>query len=207
MAAEFFSSLKFGVAPETIACPMGDVRMGLFDPHGETRFICTQDLNGCSAVVIISSIACIIAHIPPLPTYTDDPYIGTNNARFMMERVRATFQANRAYFPECHSWVIVATWGGQLALPEQASILEATIDQQLGIPRRTVTYTALPRGAPRNELKGTVIVVVKPQEKPCVWIEGELQQPDAESADVDHVTDVLGSGLVGGFTLLSSSIA
>ena len=100
-----------------------------------------------------------------------------------MDRVRNAFLENRQLFLECYSWVIVATWGGQLALPEQASILEATIDQQLGIPRRTVTYTALPRGAPRTELKGTVLVVVKPQETPRVWIEGELQPFDAETAD------------------------
>lgn len=183
-AADYFAPLKYGVAPETIACAMGDVKISVFDRHGETRFVCTQDLNGCSAVVIVSAKGCIIAHIPPLPSYTSDPYIGASNARYMMDRVRNTFLDNRQLFlGECHSWVIVATWGGQLALPEQASILEATIDQQLGIPRRTVTYTALPRGAPRTELKGTVLVAVKPQEMPRVWIEGELQLCDAEAAD------------------------
>jgi hypothetical protein len=183
VTADFFAPLKYGVAPETTACLMGDVRLTLFDSHDETRFVCTQDLNGCSAVVIVSTKACIMAHVPPLPSYTDDPYVGSSNARYMMDRVRSKFVANRQFFPECQSWVIVATWGGQLALPEQAAILEATMDQ-LGIPRRTVTYTALPRGAPRTELKGTVMVVANPQDKPRVWIEGELQHLDAEFADL-----------------------
>src|ERR1700744_565508 len=129
MAADYFAPLKYGVAPETIACPMGDVKISVFDRHDETRFVCTQDLNGCSAVLIVSTKACIIAHIPPLPSYTNDPYIGASNVRYMMERVLSTFMEHRHLFVECQSWVIVATWGGQLALPEQASILEATIDQ------------------------------------------------------------------------------
>jgi hypothetical protein len=160
---------------------MGEVTMAVFD-H-ETRFVQTQDLNGCSAVVIVSPKACIVAHIPPLPSYTVDPYIGDSNARYMMERVRSNFVDNHHLFRDCHSWIIVATWGGQLALPEQASILEATIDQQLAIPRRTVTYTALPRGAPRTDSKGTVFAGITPQNQPHVWIEGELLLADADTAD------------------------
>jgi hypothetical protein len=38
--------------------------------------------------------------------------------------------------------VVVATWEGEVALPEQAGI---TIDQQLGIRRTTVNYPVLER--------------------------------------------------------------
>jgi hypothetical protein len=160
---------------------MGESRTEFFIPKGQTRFIYTEGLNGCSAVVIVSTFACIMAHIPPLPEFTHDPNIGDENVRLMMDDISLAFQANRPSFPASHSWVVIATWRGQVALSDQAAILEDTIDQRLGIPRTTVSYYVLDPEEPRHELKGTLIVAAMPQKMPRVWIEGQLQDPEAET--------------------------
>ncbi len=70
---------------------MGGVKISVFNRHDKTHFIYTQDLKGCSAIVIVSTKRCTVAHIPPLPSYTHDPYICAINVRYMIKRMRNTF--------------------------------------------------------------------------------------------------------------------
>jgi len=118
---------------------MGGVQFVAFQHR---HAIGTSGLGPCFAVIIASRYGAILAHIPPLPSATQVPGAGDNNARFMMSQVQAHYNANQNYFPSSETRVICAVYQGQLTLPSQVQIMTSCL-QAMGLTP-TIKYYAVP---------------------------------------------------------------
>lgn len=73
----FHAAIEVG---ETYEVGMNHVQRAIFDPTvNSLRAIGTRNLNGCTAVAIISPLAAILAHIPPQPYATTNLGAGMQN--------------------------------------------------------------------------------------------------------------------------------
>ena len=136
--------------------PMGGVQFVAFQ---QKQAIGTSGLGSCSAVIIASRFGAILAHIPPLPSATQAPGAGDNNARYMMSQVQAHYNANRNYFPSSETRVICAMYMGQVALPSQVEIMKSYLQVMGLVP--TVKYYSVPVN-PNIPGQGTVVVTTGP---------------------------------------------
>lgn len=120
-----------------LVVPMGDVQFLSFQ---QMAAIGTRDLGSCSVVIITSAHGAILAHIPPQPLQpSPDPFAGDNNARYMMGRVAALYQQNRAHFPSAGTAVVCAWFQGAVALPDQLEIMTSSL-RRLGLNPVIRTY-------------------------------------------------------------------
>ncbi|KZF20701.1 hypothetical protein L228DRAFT_284646 [Xylona heveae TC161] len=157
---------------------MDDVQFAAFSQ--QLSAIGTRDLAGCSVVAITSPYGAILAHIPPVPYATQDPYAGDRHVQEMMIRVQSLYTQHRSYFPAANTFVVCAVYEGEVALPDQKRIIETHV-QQMGLTFRPVHYVT-PRN-PLNPGHGTVLVdaVNVSGQMPAVYIEDrpvpDHQQP------------------------------
>lgn len=75
--------------------PMGGVQ---FLDFRQKAALATDGLGSCSAVVIASPHAAILAHIAPLPTSTQNPFAGDANVQSTMNRVVALYRTRGLIF-------------------------------------------------------------------------------------------------------------
>jgi len=144
--------------------------------ENEITSIGTANLNGCSAVMIISAFGAILGHIAPLP---DDHFnrltAGNDHARSKMDLLESLYTAKKRHFPTgSNSWVVCAMFEGEVGLPEQQKIFEDTL-LNLDLPYTFRTYTAT---ATRNRQgtttgQGTVFIQSNGN-SPLVYIEDVL---------------------------------
>jgi hypothetical protein len=161
--------------PLKIEVHMNEIKIAFLSPLHQTRFVITRNLNSSSAVIIISTYACILGHIAPLPEFTNDPEAGNNNTKQLMRDMQTLHKQFDIYFPTSQSSVVVAEYQGRVALPEQARIIQETLDE-MGIPRDTTTYRVLESSQERDNLKGSVAVVASLSEgrMPSIVLEGQI---------------------------------
>lgn len=138
---------------------MDEAKFLAFGQDGLTA-IGTANLNGCSAVMIVSVYGTILAHIPPRPNgHSRDVHAGDNHARTKMREVAALYNAHSEYFPTGgNSWVVCAVFQGEVALPDQQRIFQDGLTS-LGLSHSPITYVAGRRD--RNNLnpgQGTVFI-------------------------------------------------
>lgn len=152
-----------------IEVAMDDVQFLYFGNRGLTS-IGTANLNGCSAIMIVSIYGAIIAHIPPRPNcQSQDPEAGDRHVRTKMQEVTTLYNKVKRYFPAGgSSCVVCATFQGEVALPDQQRIIQECLDG-LGFANSHVTYKAGARRAAFSG-QGTVFVDGRGQ-VPMVYVE------------------------------------
>lgn len=136
---------------------MDEVKFLAFDQNGLAS-IGTANLNGCSAVMIVSIHGAILAHIPPRPNaHSQDLGAGDRHAQAKMHEVAQLYRAYGNSFPTGGSnWVVCAVYEGELALPDQHSIIQESLTS-LGLPHSSVAYKAETAGK-EFPGRGTVFV-------------------------------------------------
>lgn len=158
----------------TLEVAMNEVRVVSFQT-GPYKCIGTRNLNGCTAVTIVSPYAAILAHIAPraLDADSNDIDAGDNNCKAKMDQVVAFYNQYNQFFPPGRTtWVISALYRGQPALPDQRRIIEEKL-QQAGLAYANAMYLVLEANEPRGPEKGTVLVDATNGGQPIVYVEGE----------------------------------
>jgi hypothetical protein len=136
---------------------MDEVKFFVFGEGGKAS-IGTAYLGGCSAVIIASSYAVILAHIPPRPSAdASDLHAGDRHAQEKMDEMAALYNANRTYFPRESSWVLCAMYAGELALPDQQKIMQDGL-ARLGLSFSLATYVVSDMNQERFPGQGTVYI-------------------------------------------------
>lgn len=153
----FLQALRQGQALEV---EMNNLRSISFTGHTHFRTIGTRNLNGCTAIILVSEFSALICHISPLPYSTPDPHAGEAHMRNMLMRVchkienfdRDFYSAGRV-----KAGIVCAAVGGQIALPDQQRMAEAVLMRVCRVQNvRTFCYDVGRR--PRTGAKGTVFV-------------------------------------------------
>ncbi|KAF2744337.1 hypothetical protein M011DRAFT_506543 [Sporormia fimetaria CBS 119925] len=94
-----------------------------------TPCIITKDLNGCSSILIVSSVAAILGHVAPRshPTEHDlhDPQAGERHTEAFMAGYIRYFRTCRDQnlFPKSDSLVVCCMSGDEIGLPDQQRIM------------------------------------------------------------------------------------
>lgn len=134
-----------------------------FLPFGENGFtsIGTANLNGCSAIMILSNFGAILGHIAPLPdNHAGNPAAGDEHAKSKMSLLQSLYTSNQRYFPTgSDGWVVCAMFDGEVALPDQQRIFERVLtDLHLPCSLRTYTVAATRARSEESPGKGTVFI-------------------------------------------------
>ena len=161
------SALRIARKPVTVV-PMGGVNYVSFQ---QMPRIATEQLNGCSAVIIASAYGAILGHIPPLPLQPETDPLGHQYVRSMMAQVAALYHNHIHEFPTPDTVIVCAWMEGTrtFGLPDHLQIMQQCF-QSLGH-----NPTIRPYSIPSNRRRsggGTVIVQSNPgQTKPTVYVE------------------------------------
>ena len=177
-------------------------------PDDPLKFIGTQDLNGCTAVVILGK-AIMLSHIAPLPPASKgadtDPQrkIGpTESPDFFTSMLRsmiAYVELNGDLFPKrTTGWGIYAVINNEDALPEREEIAERLFTAA-GLPSKPLFYMTTTAVARRGPASGTVIAGKK-GEATALWVEDKpihlerwdefVQTSNAAESSSSRVTEV-----------------
>lgn len=147
---------------------MNQVQFTAFIPNS-IRAIGTRNLNGCTAVAVVSPLGAILAHIPPLPYSTQDPNAGLQNVQAKMGEVVFLYQQNQAFFPPGRSSLIVgAIFGDAVALPDHLNCIRGLLAQN-GLTPSLALYEVT-GGGHLDAAKGTVFIDAR-QGSPFVYVE------------------------------------
>lgn len=134
--------------------------------------LATAGLGSCSAVVIASTHAALLAHIAPLPVSTQNPFAGDANVRSTMDRVVALYQEKRAFFPSAETVVICAEFRGAVALPDQLAIMTGTLNQ-VQLRPCAISYSVPTNPSTRDN--GVVMIFKKPEyPQPKIYVQDRL---------------------------------
>ena len=153
-----------------IVVPMGGVNFVSFQ---QMPRIATEQLHGCSAVIIASAYGAILGHIPPLSLQPETDPLGHQYVRSMMAQVAVLYHGHLSEFPMSDT-VVVCAWLEEdrtLGLPDHLQIMQQCF-RNLGHNPTIRTYS-IPSNINRAG-GGTVIVQSNPgQTKPTVYVEDE----------------------------------
>ena len=140
-----------------------------FTQFSAVQAVGTQNLNGCTAVAVVSNFGTILAHIPPLPFPTPNPDAGIQNLRARMAEVVTLYQHYQNLFPPgAASLVVMAIFGGQIALPDHIHETRQILSQYNLTPKFSV-YEVTQGGHP-GPAAGTVFIDAR-QGQPVVYVE------------------------------------
>ncbi|KAJ9386284.1 hypothetical protein DTO063F5_3798 [Paecilomyces variotii] len=149
---------------------MNEVQFLPFTPSG-IRAIGTQNLNGCTAVAIVSPFGAILAHIPPIPYPTTDPNVGIANLQAKMATVLSYYDQHPTIFPPgSTSLVAGATIEGEIALEHHIIYIRQTLVQRQ-LTQHFAIYTVT-LGGHGTPAQGTVFIDARQgQGTPQVYVE------------------------------------
>ena len=143
-----------------------------FGAYGLTS-IGTANMNGCSAVVVLSKLGAILAHIAPLPhDHVGNPEAGDEHAQSKMDLLKSIYRSNEQYFPPGSAgWVVCAMFEGVVALPDQQRIFQRALSD-LNLPCSLKTYTVAATRACSGTSPGHGTVFIQENgNNPRVYIE------------------------------------
>jgi hypothetical protein len=121
------------------------------------RAIGTQNLNGCTAVAVISQYGAILAHIPPAPYPTHDPHLGIQNLERLMNQLVSLYHTHAYAFPAGGTSLVVgAFYGGSPALPHHLERIRSILLAQ-GLTPLLRMYNVTLGGHP-GPAQGTVFI-------------------------------------------------
>ena len=149
---------------------MNSVEYMRFQP-GVKTFLGTEDLNGCTAVVIVSKDAAILGHISPRPSgQITSEATGDAHMRSKMQELRTLLHQHLSDFKQGTGGVVVyALYMGEVALSDQKRIIEDQF-KSWKLPFTSVSYPVLKPGEPRSPAKGTVLIDAG-GEALIIWVE------------------------------------
>ncbi|KAL9131343.1 MAG: hypothetical protein Q9217_000722 [Psora testacea] len=131
-----------------------------FEPKAKTC-LGTENLNACTAVVIVSRYAAILGHFSPRPsaadanTATGDAHIKTKMDE--LHTLLAQHLGNSAQKPSSISIVVYAVYMGTTALQNQKELIEAQL-KVWKMPFISIPYQVLENRERRGPAKGTVLI-------------------------------------------------
>lgn len=152
---------------------MNNVEYLRFQPGGKI-FLGTEDLNGCTAVVIVSKNAAILGHISPRPSgQSIGQATGDAHMRAKMQELPILLSQHLSEFKQGTGGVVVyAIYMGAVALNDQKKLIEDPF-KSWKLPFESVSFPVLKPGQPRPPAKGTVLIDAG-GEAPVVWVEDML---------------------------------
>ncbi|KAK2768151.1 hypothetical protein FQN54_000003 [Arachnomyces sp. PD_36] len=156
--SRFLEAIHHGQALEV---EMNTLQTISFTGHTPHRAIGTRNLNGCTAIIVISEFAALIAHISPLPYSTSDPYAGEDQMRHFVQRICHKLRNLDEDFYSAgrmKAGIVCATVGGRVALPEQVRLAEDTLMRVCGRGRVGVFKYEAGNGGGHTGARGTVFV-------------------------------------------------
>lgn len=127
--------------PETVLVLQNEVKLASWLPRAPTKWLATEELNGCTGVAIISPHAGILAHIAPVPTLAsvstgrNDP--GRENLTAKLQEVIYLYNRFRQFFAANQGHVVAALFGGTQALPEAIRMATGVLYRLWGKSRCT----------------------------------------------------------------------
>lgn len=137
----------------------------LFVPfNDEIGALGTQNLNGCTAVVIASPKGAILAHIPPIPYPTFDSTIGMQNLDRLMDQMISLYcmHATMFSFTETAALIVAPYYEGELALEHHLHRIESIL-QANALPPFVNLYS-VSLGGHTKPADGTVFIESWPQQ-------------------------------------------
>ena len=156
--------------------PMNKARHLKFDPKTK-MCLGTEDLNGCTAVVILSKNAAILGHFPPRPeSASATTTAGDAHIKAKMNEVRALLRQHLQDFaqkPGSTGIIAYAVYMGATDLESQKDIIEAQF-KEWKLQFKAVAYPVLGKHQPRSPAKGTVLIVPK-DGGASVYVEDKLE--------------------------------
>lgn len=163
-----------GVQEQLEGCQIVEMNsVGYLHFQQEDRiYIVTHDLNGCTAVVIVSKDAAILAHISPRPSEANpDQATGDAHVKTKMKQVWTLLGQHLNDFREegTGGLIVSAVLSGKVCLEDQKNIIEAEFRARK-LRFQSVSYPILNKGEYCPSGKGTVLVDAS-GEMPIVWVE------------------------------------
>ena len=149
---------------------MNNIGYMRFQSGGKT-FLGTEDLNGCTVVVIVSKDAAILGHISPRPSEQNtSEATGDAHVRSKMQELRTLLGQHLSDFKQGTGGIVVyAIYMGEIALTDQKKIIEDQF-KSWKLPFKSVSYPVLKLEVPRPPAKGTVLIDAG-GEAPVIWVE------------------------------------
>lgn len=149
---------------------MNNIGYMRFQSGGKT-FLGTEDLNGCTVVVIVSKDAAILGHISPRPSgQNTSEATGDAHVRSKMQELRTLLGQHLSDFKQGTGGIVVyAIYMGKFALTDQKKIIEDQF-KSWKLPFKSVSYPVLKPEVLRPPAKGTVLIDAG-GEAPVIWVE------------------------------------
>lgn len=156
---------------EALEVPMDVIGLVSFSDGQATKAIGTNNLNGCTAMIAVSTNSAVLAHIAPLPGPTNEPYAGVNHVR---ENLYSTkFRMS----PEVKKFSIVCGMHlNEIALPDQKELIRAILLENLEYnPRPKVIPYQISTSGHDLVARGTILVDERDMHQPKVYVEDRDQ--------------------------------
>lgn len=148
-------------AGQAVNVPMNKAEFVSFI-NGGIKAIGTGNLNGCTAVMIVSMRGAILAHISPLPYPTTDPHAAGNHTREQMGKLLDILRSQKDFrlAPDVKtSGIVCGVFEGTIALPDQKNLIEAILLENLeDNPRPRIRKYNIQDPAVRSAAAGTVFI-------------------------------------------------
>lgn len=143
---------------------------------GQQKAIGTSDLNGCTAVMLVSEKGAILAHISPLPFPTTDPNAAENNTREKMGEFLDILNREKGFRLAAgakNSGIVCGVFDGSIALPSQKDLVETILLENL-------------EDNPRPKILKYQVRQVRSSAAGTVFIDGRERVPKVYLEDVDQ---------------------
>ncbi|KAK2763315.1 hypothetical protein FQN54_009951 [Arachnomyces sp. PD_36] len=156
---------------QVLEVKMNKIDFVSFSPTSPVKAIGTRNLNGCTAVLVVSKLGALLGHISPLPYPTTNPAAGENHMREKMTELwHLLFTVHNKSFPDPKkAGVVSATLLGSVGLPAQKKLAE-DIFKENDVPVNTFLYDA--QNSANMSAKGTVFIDGR-QPSPIVYVEDD----------------------------------
>ncbi|KAI9036325.1 uncharacterized protein KD926_002089 [Aspergillus affinis] len=171
---------RFATAVSTgqaLNVPMNKAGFVSFINDGK-KAIGTGNLNGCTAIMIVSKRGAILAHISPLPYPTTDAQAAKNHTREQMGKLLDILRNEKDFrlAPDVKtSGIVCGVFEGTIALPDQKNLIEDILLENLeDNPMPRVLKYNIQEPAARSPAAGTV------------FIDGSGPEPKVYLEDVDQ---------------------
>ncbi|KAK3672621.1 hypothetical protein LTR78_007433 [Recurvomyces mirabilis] len=169
---------------DTIVVPMNQAGHCTWDRR---RYLATQQLNGCTALALVSSEAGILVHIAPInPNLHGKDAPGNaelDNARGLLQQVITVYNTytRMGVFPDPSAITVLAIHEGRVAVPVHIKLIQGILTH-LSIPSTVHQYGTKQGGEARSESDNSVVVEGEKGRPPKLYINGNELKIPARSA-------------------------
>lgn len=146
---------------QTVLVQQNEVKIAFWKPRGQTKWLATEGLNGCTGVAIISPYAGILAHISPVPsmasssTGRNDP--GQENLFAKLQLVISLYNTYKPFFTSSEGYIVAAVFRGTHALPQAIQTARAVLGR-IGVQPAVHNYDVLAPGTTRASGQTSIVI-------------------------------------------------